>query len=270
MIDNLPLFATDEYLCGMISMVSQDLLSHRVETEDSEVNTGYMTFSSRAEAERIIEALNGIPNGAKKGMLLKVEWAFNQPVGKKPRSSASPLPVDDEDSDSPSELSLAPLPGGPKKTPPSLTLLDGYSYRTSNFELKVKLSGLQNVVHRTRDPDSRRPSYETSHPNGNLSPEASLKEFLIGEFVGPEGANLHRLCQEGVRVGVWGCPCKGILDPEMHILITADNYARLISVAQLVEAHLSTIADILLFRFLQVHGSAKLLAALPNTWPPSP
>ena len=108
MIDNLPPGATDDYLRGMMAMVSRDVTSIFVESEEREGMTGFVTFTSASEAERIIEALDGISNGAMAGKVLKVEWAvrrqkrlgaFGFPDAKKPRTRAWPSPSEEEDSD---------------------------------------------------------------------------------------------------------------------------------------------------------------------------
>jgi hypothetical protein len=83
-IDNLPLDATNEYLRGMLTMASHELTSHCVMLEDWETKTGYATFSTPQETERIIEQLDGFSNGAKSGMLLKVGYPW-------PRDEPSPV-----------------------------------------------------------------------------------------------------------------------------------------------------------------------------------
>jgi hypothetical protein len=253
MIDNLPSGATDDYLWGMMAMVSMDFTSILVESEEREGMTGFVTFTSASEAERIIEALDGISNGAMAGKVLKVEWAvrrqkrlgaFGSPDAKKPRTRAwsSPSEVEASDLFQASDPFPQTLANTLTKFPPPSPLLTNYSNRDANFVRKIKLIGLQNLVLRTREPDPRRLAYQ--------SPGAALMDFLCSKIFGPDGANLFRLSKEGAQVGVRINSALGVLDPSTHILIKATSHAQLLSVSQQVDDLLEAVADDLLGWFL--------------------
>jgi hypothetical protein len=110
-IGSLPLDASVDYLRGMMAMVSNEFTSLLVTYEEPEGTTGFATFTTTSEAERLIEALDGIPNGAMVGKVLKVERMACRratttkrtsesdiPDAKKSRNRTWPPPLDTEDS----------------------------------------------------------------------------------------------------------------------------------------------------------------------------
>jgi hypothetical protein len=92
-IDNLPIDATDGYLRGMLVMMSSAVTSLRVVQEDGDTRTGYSTFASPQEADYIIEQMNGFPEGASNGKLLKVFYPWPRvELRQSDRDSTLPLP----------------------------------------------------------------------------------------------------------------------------------------------------------------------------------
>ena len=92
-IHNLPSDATDEYLRGMMAMVSTQVSSVLVEPEGRAGMKGFVTLSSAAEAERLVVALDGISSGAMMGKVLKVKWALRSVRSNESTVPSLPVPL---------------------------------------------------------------------------------------------------------------------------------------------------------------------------------
>ena len=73
-LDFLPLDATDDYLRGIISLLSDGFTAYTARYGDREGTTGFVALPSVADAERLIRALHGSPCGAMRGKALEVGW----------------------------------------------------------------------------------------------------------------------------------------------------------------------------------------------------
>jgi len=278
----LPPDATTEYLRGMMSMVSNVFNTLVVTFDDPEGATGWVTFFSTSEAERLIEGLDGIPNGAMNGKVLKVEQIARRnpstpkrsndaciPDAKKRRTRTGLTPLNTKDtSPSPATalLSERVASGGEseegydgelempdalvdllEKFPPPIH--SKHTIPHAKFELMLFLSDLQRVVRALRSPDLRGQAYQ--------SPEAR-KDFLTNKILGPDGGNLLRLSKGGAQVVLMGHSSVGTPDPALHILISSDSHFPLCSAALQVENLLDSLMDVVLGQTLLSHGSEDL------------